>query len=40
VTFRDQVNKGEKVDDVFVVENYKKYNMIDDNESGGFNCKC
>lgn len=40
VTFRDQIQKGEKVSDTYEVESYKKYNAIDSNEAGDFSCKC
>ena len=40
MTFRDQVVKGDKVADTFEVESYKKYNAIDNNETGDFSCKC
>lgn len=40
VTFRDQVQKGEKVADTYEVESYKKYNAIDGTETGDFSCKC
>jgi hypothetical protein len=34
------VKKGELVSDTYEVESYKKYNVIDGNESGEFSCKC
>jgi hypothetical protein len=40
VTFRDQIQKGEKVSDTYEVESYKKYNQIEGTESGEFSCKC
>ena len=40
VTFRDHVQKGEKVADTYEVESYKKYNAIDGAENGDFSCKC
>lgn len=40
MTFRDQVQKGEKVADTYEVESYKKYNAIEGSESGDFSCKC
>jgi hypothetical protein len=40
VTFRDQVQKGDKVADTYEVESYKKYNAIEGGEAGDFSCKC
>ena len=40
VTFRDQVQKGDKVADTYEVESYKKYNAIEGAEAGDFSCKC
>jgi hypothetical protein len=34
------VIKAEGVADTYEVESYKKYNIIDGNESGEFSCKC
>jgi hypothetical protein len=40
VTFRDQIQKGDKVADTYEVESYKKYNAIEGAEAGDFSCKC
>lgn len=40
MTFRDQVQKGEKVADTYEVESFKKYNAIEGAETGDFSCKC
>ena len=40
VTFRDQIQKGDRVADTYEVESYKKYNAIETNEAGDFSCKC
>ena len=40
ISFRDQVVKGQELCDVVFVESYKKYNSLDNDDSGGFSCRC
>ena len=42
LTFRDQVVKGETIQEIYEVECWKKYNALDGNgdDESTFKCKC
>ena len=41
ITFRDQVEKGEQITEIYEVESWKKYNaMMDGGEDDNIKCKC
>ncbi|CDW85685.1 UNKNOWN [Stylonychia lemnae] len=40
LTFRDQIEKGEKLEQIFEVESWKQYNAPFEAEESAFSCKC
>eukprot|EP00347_Sterkiella_histriomuscorum_P012908 403366759 len=40
LSFRDQVEKGEKISQIYEVESWKQYNTPTDMDDSAFSCKC